>query len=130
MTQKKAVSSMLRAGKRLVDDAAFDQEELQETLESAEGRWNELNAKVGEYELWLETSLQATQSYESSVAYINSFLNDTEETLALNAGVAGDLDSLKRQVEQIEVRSPPPSPSTHTPPHTPSHSYLHPDLSA
>ena len=95
---------MLSAGKRLQGDAAFDQEELQETLDNAESRWDELNETVHQYEVWLESSLQATQSYETSVKYIDSFLNDTEATLALGSSLTGDVGILKDHVGQLKVR--------------------------
>ena len=101
-TQQEAVETLLVAARRLRGDAAFDQQEIQETIETVEERWAELTSKVGEYEIWLEGSVQASKQYQASLEYINSVLNDTEERLRVNA--CGNVKELKREVEQLKVR--------------------------
>lgn len=101
-TQQEAVETLLAAARRLRGDAAFDQQEVQETIETVEERWAELTSKVGEYEIWLEGSVQASKQYQASLEYINSVLNDTEERLRVNA--SGNVKELKREVEQLKVR--------------------------
>ena len=90
------------AARRLGGDAAFDQQEVQETIETVEERWSELITKVDEYETWLESSVQACKQYHASLDYIKNVLNDTEERLGTSA--AGNLRELKAQVEQLKVR--------------------------
>jgi len=102
VTQQEAVENVVVAARRLRGDAAFDQQEVQETIETVEERWSELVTKVDEYEAWLESSVQACKQYDSSIDYIRNVLNDTEEKLG--TGVAGNIQELKTQVEQLRVK--------------------------
>lgn len=102
VTQQEAVENVVVAARRLRGDAAFDQQEVQETIETVEERWSELVTKVDEYEAWLESSVQACKQYDSSIDYIKNVLNDTEEKLG--TGVAGNIQELKTQVEQLRVK--------------------------
>ena len=47
MTQEEAVNQVLKAGKRLLGESAFDQEDVQDTLDGVRERWSELTTKVG-----------------------------------------------------------------------------------
>ena len=102
VTQQEAVENVVVAARRLRGDAAFDQQEVQETIETVEERWSELVTKVDEYEAWLESSVQACKQYDASIDYIKNVLNDTEARLATVA--AGSIPELKIQVEQLRVR--------------------------
>lgn len=102
VTQQEAVENVVVAARRLRGDAAFDQQEVQDTIETVEERWSELVTKVDEYEAWLESSVQACKQYDSSIDYIKNVLNDTEEKLG--TGVAGNIQELKTQVEQLRVK--------------------------
>ena len=102
VTQQEAVETVLVAARRLRGDAAFDQQEVHETIETVEERWAELTSKVGEYEIWLESSVQACKQYNSSLEYINNVLDNTEERLRISA--SGNVKELKAQVEQLKVR--------------------------
>lgn len=102
VTQQEAVENVVVAARRLRGDAAFDQQEVQETIETVEERWSELVTKVDEYEAWLESSVQACKQYDASIGYIKNVLNDTEERLGTS--VAGNIQELKTQVEQLRVR--------------------------
>lgn len=101
VTQQEAVENVVVAARRLRGDAAFDQQEVQDTIETVEERWSELVTKVDEYEAWLESSVHACKQYDSSIDYIKNVLNDTEEKLG--TGVAGNIQELKTQVEQLRV---------------------------
>lgn len=101
VTQQEAVENVVVAARRLRGDAAFDQQEVQETIETVEERWSELVTKVDEYEAWLESSVQACKQYDASIGYIRNVLNDTEERLGTSA--AGNIQELKTQVEQLRV---------------------------
>ena len=101
-TQQEAVETVLVAARGLRGDALFDQHEVQESIETVEERWTELTSKVGEFEIWLESSVQASKQYQASLEYINRVLNDTEERLRVNA--SGNVKELKREVEQLKVR--------------------------
>lgn len=101
VTQQAAVESVLVAARRLRGDAAFDQQEVQETVETVEERWSELVTKVEEYETWLESSVQACKQYDASIGYIKNVLSDIEERLRTVA--AGNMQELKAQVEQLQV---------------------------
>jgi len=103
VTQQEAVETVLKAARRLRGDAAFDQQEVQETIETVEERWAELITKVDEYETWLESSVQACKQYQASLDYIKNVLNDTEEKLGTSA--AGNQQELKAQIERLKVRS-------------------------
>lgn len=102
VTQQEAVENVVVAASRLRGDAAFDQQEIQETIETVEERWSELTTKVDEYESWLEGSVQACKQYDASIGYITNVLNDTEERLGTST--AGNLQELKAQVERLQVR--------------------------
>lgn len=102
VTQQGAVENVVAAARRLRGDAAFDQQEVQETIETVEERWSELVTKVDEYEAWLESSVQACKQYDASIGDIKNVLNDTEERLGTS--VAGTIQELKTQVEQLRVR--------------------------
>lgn len=103
VTQQEAVETVLKAARRLRGDAAFDQQEVQETIETVEERWAELITKVDEYETWLESSVQACKQYQASLDYIKNVFNDTEEKLGTSA--AGNQQELKAQIERLKVRS-------------------------
>ena len=101
VTQQAAVENVLVAARRLRGDASFDQQEVQETIETVEERWSELVTKVEEYETWLESSVQACKQYDASIGYIKNVLSDIEERLRTDA--AGNMQELKAQVEQLRV---------------------------
>ena len=102
VTQQEAVKNVVRAAERLRGDTAFDQEEVQETIETVQERWSELTTKVDEYEVWLESSVQACKQYEASIEYIKNVLGDTEGILErINDG---SFQELKAQIEQLQVR--------------------------
>ena len=103
VTQQEAVETVLVAARRLRGDAAFDQQEVQETIETVEDRWSELITKVDEYEIWLESSVEACKQYQASLDYIENTLSDIEKRLGTSA--SGNLQELKAQIEQLKVRS-------------------------
>ena len=103
VTQQEAVEIVLVAVRRLRGDTAFDQQEVQETIETVEERWSELITKVDEYEIWLESSVEACKQYQASLDYIENMLSDIEKRLGTSA--AGNVQELKAQIEQLKVRS-------------------------
>lgn len=103
VTQEEAVKQVLKAGKRLLGDSSFDQEDIQDTLDGVQERWSELNTKVSEYETWLESSLKAVQSYRDTLAQINEFLDEAEKTVQECSSFAGDSDVWHQQLEQLQV---------------------------
>ena len=102
VTQQEAVETVLVAARRLRGDEAFDQQEVQETIEGVEERWSELITKIDEYETWLESSVQACKQYDASLEYINNTLNDIEQKLGIT--IAGNIRELKTQAEKLKVR--------------------------
>ena len=102
VTQQETVENVVEAARGLRGDAAFDQQEIQETIETVEERWSELTNKVNEYEIWLESSVQACKQYEASIDYIKNVLNDTEQRLGRSN--AGNFQELKTEIEQLQVR--------------------------
>lgn len=103
VTQQEAVETVLEAARHLRGDTAFDQQEVQETIETVEERWSELFTKVDEYETWLESSVQACKQYHASLDYIKNMLNDTDKRLGTSA--AGNPQELKAQLEELKVRT-------------------------
>ena len=101
VTQRESVKSVLAAARRLLGDEAFDQEEIQDTIEGVEERWSEVVSKVDEYEAWLESSVQACEQYHSSLEYIQNTLNDIEERLGMT--IAGNFLERKTQAEKLKV---------------------------
>lgn len=105
VTQKQSVKNVLDYGKRLIGDPSVDQDELQESIDAVEERWSELNTKVNEYEIWLESSLRAVEGYEAAVDHLNSFMDDIQEAMNASSSGTGDMEALRSRVRQFEVRS-------------------------
>lgn len=101
VTQRESVKSVLAAARRLRGDDAFDQQELQDTIDGVEERWSEVVLKVDEYETWLESSVQACKQYHSSLEYIQNTLNDIEVGLGMTT--AGNFLERKTQAEKLKV---------------------------
>ena len=102
VTQQEAVQNVVTAAERMRGDTAFDQDELQETIETVQERWSELTTKVDEYEVWLESSVQACKEYEASIEYIKNILGNTEGILERTND--GSFQELRAQIEQLQVR--------------------------
>ena len=101
-TQQEAVENVIVAARRLLGNAAFDQQELQETIDTVEERWSELTSKVDEYEAWLQSSVQACQQYDSSIVLIKGFISETEQRL--RTSVTQDLQETNSQIEWLQVK--------------------------
>ena len=102
-TQEEGVNQVLKAGKRLLGDSSFDHEDVHDTLDGVQERWSGLNTKVSQYEMWLESSLKAVQSYRDTLAQINEFLDDAEKTVEDCSSLMGDSDVWQEQLDRLKV---------------------------